>query len=124
MKKDFLMAAVLPCGFLQWINSRKTIYKIKNACRQGQKICIYGAGKHGMEYAQYLLDCKIKVDGILVTSTKGNPVEISSIPVYPASEYLSAHPAFVIIAVAKEYQEEIVKYLNNFYNSEYECIAC
>lgn len=124
MKKDFLMAAVLPCSFLQWIYSRNTISKIKKACRKGQKVCIYGAGKHGMEYAQYLFDCKIKVDGILVTSTKGNPMEIKSIPVYSASEYLSVHEAFVIIAVAKEYQEEIIKYLKQYHNSEYECISC
>lgn len=124
MNKDFLMAAVFPCQFLQWIYSRKMIHKIKKACRQGQKVCIYGAGKYGMEYAQYLSDYKIKVDAILVTSTKGNPVEVSSIPVYSASEYLAVHPAFVIIAVAKEYQEEIIQYLNDFHNSEYECISC
>lgn len=123
MKMDFLMIAVLPCKLLQVIYSRKTLRQIRKARKKGQQICIYGAGKHGKECAEYLHECKINVDGVLVTNTQGNPLEICSIPVYCASEYLADNSAFVIIAVAKEYQEEVIKYLKGFCNSEYECFS-
>ena len=123
MKMDFLMIAVLPCKLLQVIYSRKTLLQIRKARKKGQQICIYGAGKHGIECAEYLHDCKINVDGVLVTNTQGNPLEICSIPVYSASEYLADNSAFVIIAVAKEYQEEVIEYLKGFCNSEYECFS-
>lgn len=123
VKMDFLMIAVLPSSVLQWIYSRKILSKIRKASRKGLKVCIYGAGKHGVECTQYLSDYKINVDGVLVTSTEGNPLEINSIPVYCASEYLSVNSTFVIIAVAKEYQEEVIDYLKEFDSSVYECFS-
>lgn len=123
MKRDFFAVAVFPCALLQKIYSRDITAKVRKARKKGHNICIYGAGKHGMECADYLNSRGIKADAVLVTDTKGNPACISSIPVYSASEYLSKNPSFVIIAMAKEYQAEVIAYLDEFHGVEYMCIS-
>lgn len=123
MQRDFFAVAVFPCALLQKIYSRDIVVKVKKARKNGRNICIYGAGKHGIECADYLKSHNIKAEAVLVTDTKGNPDVICSIPVYCAAEYLKKNPSFVIIAMAKEYQAEVTQYLGTFHNVEYMCIS-
>ena len=50
------------------------------------KIIIYGAGDAGHVAVEYMQKHNIKVQKIIVTERKGNPIQISYVPVIPISE--------------------------------------
>ena len=121
--RDFLIVALLPSRMLNNKYLKKNIQKINKLRIKGYKVCIFGAGKHGIEYIENLQNNKKLIDSVLVTDLTGNPTEIYSIPVNEASEYLVFNKSYVFICVGAEYQHEIIENLNKFEDCKYEILT-
>ena len=121
--RDFLIVALLPSRMLNNKYLKKNIQKINKLRIKGYKVCIFGAGKHGIEYIENLQNNKKLIDSVLVTDLTGNPTEIYSIPVNEASEYLVFNKSYVFICVGAEYQNEIIENLNKFEDCKYEILT-
>ncbi|CQR58614.1 rhamnan synthesis F family protein [Paenibacillus riograndensis] len=98
-------------------------FEFKKMCRNYKKIYIYGAGLLGVNCLHFMNYIDVMVDAIIVTDMIGNEPVIEDIPVYRLNEIEFDNDTFVIIAVTKQYQEEIFGNLkekqlpmNNVYN--------
>ena len=120
---DFLTIAFFSGEILENIYSKTIKRRIKQLVKEGYKICVFGAGKHGIEYIEYLSDNNINIDAVLVTSKFGNPTEIHDAPVVDITEYLPYNKTFVYICVGEEYQKEVIERLQKFDNCDYEILT-
>lgn len=111
--KDAFKIALLPYKVVKKIYSNTLLKPIQNAIKSGKKICIYGAGRHGQECAEYLTKNNVTVDGFLVTKLDGNPKEIKEISVYEAKEYIKKEDVFIIIAILTSGVAEVESYLTS-----------
>lgn len=82
------------------------------------KVAIFGAGRHGYEYIQMANHIGERIDAVLVTDTKYNPIRVENVPVYKASDYLKENDATVIITVAEKDQPEIIRCLESLKHKE------
>ena len=85
------------------------------------RVCIYGAGRHGVEILNYIQNNGINVDAVLVTDKKGNPEAINDIPIYQSEDYLKKNRTFIVIAVSKNLQPGIIEYISQFNWIKYLC---
>ena len=74
---------------------------IAEAKDKGSPVFIYGAGRHGTEFASYLDKRKIFFDGFLVSAKEGNPNVIAGHYVYEARAKIRNGHTLIIIVVAK-----------------------
>lgn len=121
--KNFFIVAFFPDKILRKIYFKKVKHQISQLRKDGYKICIFGAGKHGIEFTEYLQDNKVLIDAILVTNTYGNPTEIHSIPVIKVSTFVPCNKTFVFICVGSEYQGEVIEKLNRFDKCKYQILT-
>lgn len=121
--KNFVIVAFFPDKILRKIYLKKVKHQISQLRKDGYKICIFGAGKHGIEFTEYLQDNKVLIDAILVTNTYGNPTEIHSIPVIKVSTFVSCNKTFVFICVGSEYQGEVIENLKRFDKCKYQILT-
>ena len=75
--------------------------------KHNYSICLYGAGRHAVEYCEIFTDMGVSIDAYLVTSLKGNDRLSLNRPIFQANEFLKDHKAFVIIAVQTSHVKEI-----------------
>lgn len=85
--------------------------ELKKICLNYKKIYIYGAGLFGMDCLHFLRNIDVKADAFIVTDMNGNKPTIENTPVYPLNGINFDKGALVIVAVKKEYQEEIFESL-------------
>lgn len=74
---------------------------ITKAHKKQYPVYIYGAGRHGTEFASYLDRKKIPFDGFLVSTKEGNPNDICGHYVFEAEMKIRKGNTLIIIAVAK-----------------------
>jgi rhamnosyltransferase len=86
-------------------------FELKKLCQDFKKIYIFGAGLIGVNCLHFMRHIEVKVDAFLVTNMVGNKPVIENIPVSPFGLYELDNDSFVIIAVKKSYQKEILKKL-------------
>lgn len=112
--KDYwtnMMIAVFPFHFSRYICCHKLVKRIRKARLLGQKILIYGAGRHAVECAELLKNMKIDFEGFVVTRKKGNPDFLLEYPVREARQLLNSEEALIIIAVLTSGVSEVEKYI-------------
>lgn len=111
--KNAFWISLLPASVSCRIYTRKLISKVKRTYREGGKVCIYGAGRHGIECMDYLEACGMGIDAFLVTKKEGNPEKIKEYPVYQAEDYVKDKEVFVVIAIMSDKIGEIKTYLDS-----------
>ena len=121
-KKELFLAALLPYSLTNAMFASGILKMIDRERRNGKKICVYGAGRHSIEFIDYLSTNDIRVDNVLVTGADGNPDCIRGVKVVPSKEYLEQNKSFVIITVAKEYQAQVIDYIKDINDVSYVCI--
>ena len=86
------------------------VNKVEQMRKDGYGIYIYGAGRHGVECADFFEICNIKIDGFVVTNMDGNPDRIRKYPVNDLKSVLEKNEkVFAILAVMELMQKEIIK---------------
>lgn len=86
--------------------------RIKIEIKNGRRVYIYGAGKHGMECLELMQMAGIPINGFLVSNMEGNPEFIRGYRVYELRMVLKEKiPVFAILAVMDELQYEIISLL-------------
>lgn len=114
-----MMIAALPFKISKYICCNKLIKRIKHARAEGQKIFIYGAGRHAVECADLLKKINLDFDAFIVTSGEGNPEGLLEHPVYQADAVLRKYPALIIIAVLTSGAGEVEKYIEQLRNKNH-----
>ncbi|WP_139904173.1 rhamnan synthesis F family protein [Clostridium thermarum] len=85
--------------------------ELKEICQNYKKVYIYGAGIFGRDCLHFMKAIDVRIDAFIVTNMAGNESEIENISVYSLNEIEFDNETIVIVAVKKEYQEEIFKKL-------------
>lgn len=93
------------------------------ACGKNEKIFIYGAGRHAVEFSRYVNYKNIPFEAFLVSCKEGNPKMIGEHPVIEASNMEKDVDALVIIAVAESGVEPIRQRLKTLQNTKLEVIS-
>lgn len=106
-KKNAFFISLFPVSISQSLFTGKLFTEIKRKRRKQWKICIYGAGRHGIECMDYLESCGIGIDAFLVTKKEGNPEKIREYSVYRAEDYVKDKRVFIVIAIMSDKINEI-----------------
>lgn len=121
MRTCCFVIALIPSFFSNYIYYGRVFKAIRKAQKMRYKVCIYGAGRHGVEILSYIQNNGINVDAVLVTDKKGNPEAINDIPIYQSEDYLKKNRTFIVIAVSKNLQPGIIEYISQFNWIKYLC---
>lgn len=107
---------------------------LKNMCQYGKKILektesegeivLYGAGKFGQLFFQYLKKHHLsdKVSAFVVSKGTGNPLGIQGVPVISLQELAKEKEPFMFVTVRENLQGEIEKYLEENQYRNYELV--
>lgn len=106
-----MMIAAFPFKVSKYICCHQLMSRIERAQSRGEKILIYGAGRHAVECADLLKNLGLGFDAFIVTSKEGNPEILLDHPVHEAEEALRNGKAFIIIAILTSGVGEVEKYI-------------
>ena len=107
-----LFISLLPTGIARRVFLGDLIKRIDRAEKEGVPVYIYGAGRHGFECLETLLNNGMDCSGFAVTSLKGNPENINGYAVKTVDEVLSGNKrALFILAIMDIYKDEVMAFL-------------
>ncbi len=110
--RDFFIC-ILPYKLAERFICKKLGDHLTEAKRKEKEIFIFGAGRHAVECASFLLERGTEFQGFIVSDIKGNPEELLNHKVYLAKkESLPSHIT-VLIAVLSSGVEEVIALLQN-----------
>lgn len=107
---------------------------LKNMCRyeigileraeSENEIFLYGAGKFGQVFFQYLKKHHLsnKVSAFVVSDLAGNQLRVEEVPVIPLRELTKEKEPFIFVTVREDIQGEIEKYLEENQYRNYELV--
>lgn len=93
----------------------KSLDELKRFLSGERKFFLYSAGFAAWNFVQSLKACNIqlKIEGVLVTNSNGNPKKFEGIPVIQYNKTILKKDDYILLTVSERFKEEIVAYLEN-----------